>query len=84
MTKQERIGIVVSDKPDKTIIVAIQTRYQHEKYGKTLIKTKRYMAHDQENTCHYGDLVVIEESIPISRHKTWKLKQVLKIYENES
>ena len=84
MTKQERIGIVVSDKPDKTIVVAIQTRYQHEKYGKTLIKTKRYMAHDQENTCHSGDLVVIEESIPISRHKTWRLKQVLKIYENES
>lgn len=84
MTKKERIGIVVSDKPNKTIVVAIQTRYQHEKYGKTLIKTKRYMAHDQNNTCHPGDRVLIEESAPISRYKTWKLKQVLKNYENES
>jgi|TARA_B110000971_G_C19794932_1_gene401515 small subunit ribosomal protein S17 len=82
MTKQERIGIVVSDKPDKTIVVAIQTRYQHEKYGKTLIKTKRYMAHDQENACNSGDLVLIQESAPISRHKTWVLKQVLKTYES--
>jgi small subunit ribosomal protein S17 len=84
MTKKECIGIVVSDKPDKTIIVAIQTRYQHEKYGKTLIKTKRYMAHDPENNCNSGDLVLIQESAPISRHKTWILKRVLKNYENES
>lgn len=81
MAKKERIGIVVSNKSNKTIIVAIQTRYPHPKYGKILIKTKRYMAHDEENNCISGDLVVLEESAPFSRHKTWKLKEILKKYE---
>jgi small subunit ribosomal protein S17 len=84
MTKKQRIGIVVSNKAEKTIIVAIQIRYQHEKYGKTLIKTKRYMAHDQTNKCKSGDLVLIEECPPISRHKAWMLKDVLKVYEKEN
>jgi len=81
MVKKERIGIVVSNKPEKTIIVAIQTRYQHPKYNKTLVKTKRYMAHDEENRCKSGDLVLVEESAPLSRHKRWKLKEILKIYQ---
>ena len=81
MVKKERIGIVVSNKPEKTIVVAIQMRYQHEKYGKTLVKTKRYMAHDELNKSKAGDVVLLEESAPISRHKKWKLKEILKIYE---
>lgn len=81
MGKKERIGIVVSNKPEKTIVVAIQTRYQHPKYNKTLVKTKRYMAHDELNTCKSGDLVLLEESPPISRNKRWKLKEILKIYQ---
>ena len=81
MVKKERIGVVVSNKPQKTIVVAIQTRYQHPKYGKILVKTKRYMAHDENNSCKPGDLVLLEESPPISRHKKWKLKEILKIYE---
>lgn len=81
MVKKERIGIVVSAKPEKTIIIAIQTRYQHHKYGKTLIKTKRYMAHDEMNDCKSGDLVLIEESAPISRNKKWRLKEILKSYQ---
>lgn len=84
MTKKERIGIVVSNKAEKTIVVAIQIRYQHEKYGKTLIKTKRYMAHDEKNECQSGDLVIIQESAPFSRHKNWILKEIIKIYEKES
>jgi small subunit ribosomal protein S17 len=79
--RKERIGIVVSNKPQKTIVVAIQKRYQHLKYGKILIKTKRYMAHDEDNNCQSGDLVLLEESPPISRHKKWKLKKILKSYE---
>ena len=51
MTKQERIGVVISNKAEKTITVAIQIRYQHPKYGKTLIKTKKYLAHDENNKC---------------------------------
>jgi small subunit ribosomal protein S17 len=81
MVKKERIGIVVSNKNEQTIVVAIQTRYQHPKYGKTVVKTKRYMAHDSNNECNPGDLVLLQESAPISRHKKWKLKQILKIYE---
>ena len=79
MARKERIGIVVSNKPQKTIIVAIQTRYQHPKYGKILIKTKRYMAHDEENSSKCGDIVLLEESAPISRHKSWRLKKIIKI-----
>jgi small subunit ribosomal protein S17 len=81
MVKKERIGIVVSSKTEKTIVVAVQTRYQHAKYGKTLIQTKRYMAHDEANTSKAGDVVLLEESPPISRNKKWKLKEVLKVYE---
>jgi small subunit ribosomal protein S17 len=83
MGKKERVGIVVSNKPEKTIIVAIQIRYQHPKYGKTLIKTKRYMAHDEQNKCKTGDIVLLEESAPISKHKKWSLKEIIKIYEKK-
>ena len=81
MAKKERIGIVVSDKANKTVVVAIQMRYQHPKYGKTLLKTKKYMAHDEENKCKSGDLVLLEESAPISKNKKWVLKEILKISE---
>jgi small subunit ribosomal protein S17 len=80
MARKERIGIVVSNKPQKTIIVAIQTRYPHPKYGKILVKTKRYMAHDEENICQSGDVVLLEESPPLSRNKKWLLKKIIRIY----
>jgi len=82
MVKKERIGVVVSSKAQKTIIVAIQTRYQHPKYGKILIKTKRYMAHDENNESNSGDIVLLEESAPYSRHKKWNLKKIIKLYAN--
>ena len=82
MVKKERIGVVVSNKPEKTIVVAIQTRYRHPKYGKILIKTKRYMAHDEENACNFGDIVLLEESAPYSRRKKWALKEILKVNKN--
>jgi small subunit ribosomal protein S17 len=84
MGKKERLGIVVSDKPEKTIIVAVQIRYQHPKYGKILIQTKRYMAHDEQNSCKTGDIVLLEESSPFSKKKKWSLKEILKTYEKES
>ena len=80
MAKKERVGIVVSNKAEKTITVAIQIRYQHPKYGKTLIQTKRYMAHDEKNVCKSGDVVLIEESRPFSKNKKWILKEILKVY----
>jgi small subunit ribosomal protein S17 len=81
MAKKERIGIVASNKAEKTIIVLVQMRYQHPKYGKTVIKTKRYMAHDEKNQCKPGDIVLVEESRPISKHKKWNLRKILKISE---
>jgi small subunit ribosomal protein S17 len=81
MTKQERIGVVISNKAEKTITVAIQIRYQHPKYGKTLIKTKKYLAHDENNRCKSGDIVLIEQSRPISKHKKWILKELIRAYQ---
>jgi small subunit ribosomal protein S17 len=78
MSKKEKIGIVSSNKADKTIIVSVQTQYPHPKYGKILIKTKRFMAHDEENFSKIGDSVLIEECRPLSKNKKWKLKAVLK------
>jgi small subunit ribosomal protein S17 len=81
MTKKERIGIVASNKNNKTITIIVQTRYQHPKYSKTVLKTKRYMAHDEQNDCKPGDIVLVEEAPPISRHKKWKLVKILRVYE---
>ncbi len=81
MGKKQRIGVVVSNKSQKTIIVAIQIRYQHPKYMKTLIKTKRYMAHDPNQESNIGDIVLIEEHRPISKLKKWKLKEIVRFYE---
>ena len=72
MAKKERIGVVVSDKPEKTIVVSVQMRYQHPKYGKILIKTKKYMAHDELNSCKAGDIVLL------GKNKKWTLKEILK------
>ena len=78
MAKKERIGTVVSNKADKTIVVSVQMRYQHPKYGKTLVKSKKYVAHDELNTCKSGDIVLLEESRPLSKNKKWTLKEILK------
>jgi small subunit ribosomal protein S17 len=80
MVGKERIGIVVSSKAEKTIVVVIQRRYQHPKYGKTLLKSKRYMAHDEKNEAKSGDLVLLQESPPFSRCKKWNLKKIIKMY----
>jgi small subunit ribosomal protein S17 len=79
MVRKERLGIVVSNKAQKTIIVVVQRRYQHSKYGKTLIKSKRYMAHDEENLAKSGDFVLIEETTPFSRCKKWNLKKIFSV-----
>jgi small subunit ribosomal protein S17 len=83
MVKKERVGIVASNKSEKTIVILVQMRYQHPRYKKTVLKTKRYMAHDEKNDCKPGDIVLVEESKPISKKKRWKLKKILKIYQSE-
>jgi small subunit ribosomal protein S17 len=84
MVKKERVGIVASNKSEKTIVILVQMRYQHPKYKRTVLKTKRYMAHDEKNDCKPGDIVLVEESKPISKNKRWKLKKILKIYQPET
>lgn len=71
------IGRVVSDKMDKTVVVAVETLRPHPLYGRRLKRTKKYMAHDEENRCRVGDKVVIEESRPYSRHKKWRVVEIL-------
>ena len=69
-------GVVVSDKAQNTITVAVDRTFKHPRYGKFLRKRKKYMAHDQENTARRGDTVEIAATRPLSKHKRWRLVQV--------
>ncbi len=77
MAVKERVGLVVSDKMDKTVVVAVENRSPHPKYGKIVVRTKRYKAHDEENQCKEGDRVRISETRPLSRTKRWKVVEIL-------
>ena len=79
MAIKERVGVVVSDKMDKTVVVAIENRSSHTKYGKIVVRTKRYKAHDEENKCKIGDRVRIEETRPLSRSKRWNVADILTV-----
>lgn len=72
-----RVGEVVSDKMDKTIVVAVTRQFMHPKYKKFVRKQKRYHVHDEENECRQGDRVLIQETRPLSRTKRWKLKEII-------
>ena len=78
MALKERLGIVVSDKMDKTVVVAVINRFPHSIYQKTVSRTTRYKAHDEENNCRIGDRVRITETRPISATKRWKVSEVLR------
>ncbi|MBF2026468.1 MAG: 30S ribosomal protein S17 [Oscillatoriales cyanobacterium C42_A2020_001] len=77
MAVKERVGLVVSDKMEKTVVVAVENRAAHPKYGKIVAKTKRYKAHDEENKCKIGDRVRIQETRPLSRTKRWQVIDIL-------
>ena len=72
-----REGIVVSDKTEKTVIVAVVQRYKHPQYGKYVSKTNRYAVHDEKDEAREGDTVRIAETRPISKTKRWKLSEIL-------
>ena len=72
-----RIGVVSSNKMDKTILVTVQRRLKHPLYGKFVKKTTRYMTHDEKNECTIGDLVRIMETRPLSKNKRWRLVEVI-------
>ena len=75
--RKERVGVVVSDKMDKTIVVAIKDKAKHPLYKKTINKTKKLKAHDENNECGIGDVVEIRECRPLSKTKSWTLVRVV-------
>jgi small subunit ribosomal protein S17 len=75
-TRKQRIGTVVSDKMDKTVVVALQRRVQHPVYGKIIRRSSKLHAHDEKNQCNVGDQVTVIECRPLSRTKTWMLKSI--------
>ena len=75
--RKQRTGVVVSDKMDKTIVVAIKTKVKHPLYGKTVNRTTRLKAHDEKNECGIGDTVRILETRPLSKEKRWRLVEII-------
>ena len=75
--RKERVGVVSSNKMDKTITVAVKWKEKHPIYGKFVNKTKKYHAHDEKNECGIGDTVRIMETRPLSRTKRWRLTEII-------
>ena len=75
--RKTRTGLVVSDKMDKTVVVAIERRVPHPMYGKMITRTKRLKAHDEENSAKVGDTVRIVETRPLSKDKRWRLVEIM-------
>lgn len=75
--RKERIGVVTSNKMDKSIVVSIARRVKHDLYGKFLNKTSKFIAHDEQNECNEGDTVKIMETRPMSKSKNWRLVEII-------
>ena len=75
--RKERIGVVTSNKMQKSIVVSEVNKVKHPMYGKFVLKTKKYVAHDEKNDCNIGDRVKIMETRPISRSKCWRLVEII-------
>jgi len=76
--REQKVGRVVSNKMDKTIVVAVESLKKHRIYERTYRQTKRFHAHDEQNSCQIGDVVRIEESRPLSKTKHWRLVEIIK------
>ncbi|CCG52562.1 30S ribosomal protein S17 [Flavobacterium indicum GPTSA100-9 = DSM 17447] len=75
--RKERVGVVTSNKMDKSIVVSETKRVKHPLYGKFVLKTKKYVAHDEKNDCNIGDTVKIMETRPLSKTKCWRLVEII-------
>jgi small subunit ribosomal protein S17 len=75
--RKTRVGTVISDKMDKTVVVSVERRYAHPLYGKQVTRSKKYHAHDESNEAKTGDLVRIVETRPLSKTKRWRLEEVV-------
>jgi len=76
--RKERVGEVISDKMDKTVVVAVRREFIHPLYGKRIRKIKKIKAHDEKNRCQVGDVVKIVETRPLSREKHWRVTEIVK------
>ena len=77
MPVKEKVGIVISNKMDKTIVVNVESRYSHPIYSKIMVKTKKYLVHDENEECNIGDQVLVKECRPLSRKKRWILERII-------
>lgn len=77
MPVKEKVGIVISNKMQKTVVVKIESRYAHPIYSKTMIKTQKYLAHDGMNECNIGDKVLVKECRPLSKRKRWSVTKII-------
>jgi small subunit ribosomal protein S17 len=75
--RKERTGVVVSNKMEKSIVVEVERREKHPKYGKFVKKTSKFAAHDEKNECNIGDTVLIAETRPLSKNKCWRLVEII-------
>ena len=75
--RKERIGVVTSDKMDKSIVVSVERKVKHPKYGKFIKNTTKFVAHDEKNECGEGDTVRIMETRPLSKSKNWRLVEIV-------
>ena len=75
--RKERIGVVTSNKMEKSIVVSIERKVKHALYGKFLKKTSKFFAHDEDNSCNEGDTVRIMETRPLSKNKNWRLVEII-------
>lgn len=75
--RKERYGIVVSDKMDKTVVVEVRDKVKHPKYGKTVNRSKRFKAHDENNECGIGDTVAIMETRKLAKSKNWRVVEIM-------
>ena len=75
--RKEKIGLVVSNKMEKSIVVEVERKIRHPKYGKFVKKTSRFVAHDEKNECSEGDKILIAETRPISKNKCWRLVEII-------
>ncbi len=75
--RKNRVGIVVSDKMDKTVIIAIEEHVKHQKYGKVIKRTIRLKVHDENNECGVGDKILVAETRPLSKDKRWRMVEII-------
>jgi small subunit ribosomal protein S17 len=75
--RREKVGVVVSNKMERSIVVAVKRKVKHPIYGKFVNKTTRFVAHDKENSCNIGDTVKIMETRPLSKTKNWRLVEIV-------